>query len=96
MSVFERYLTLWVALCMVAGIALGQLLPAPFRALGAAEAYHVNLPVAVLIWLMIIPGRRTSDQIVNIDSQTMTLRLAGTNGLEHRVRAATCGRQMAV
>jgi ACR3 family arsenite transporter len=55
MSVFERYLTLWVALCMVAGIALGQFLPAPFRALGAAEAYHVNLPVAVLIWLMIIP-----------------------------------------
>jgi ACR3 family arsenite transporter len=55
MSVFERYLTLWVALCMVAGIALGQLLPAPFRVLGAAEAYHVNLPVAVLIWLMIIP-----------------------------------------
>jgi hypothetical protein len=39
-------------------------------------------------------GRRTSDQIVNIDSQTMTL--SGTNGLEHRVRAATCGRQMAV
>ncbi len=41
-------------------------------------------------------GRRTSDQVVSIDSQTMTLRLAGTNGLEHRVRAATCGRQMAV
>jgi hypothetical protein len=41
-------------------------------------------------------GRRTSDQIVDIDSQTMTLRLTGTRGLEHRVRAATCARQMAV
>ncbi|MDB5735418.1 MAG: hypothetical protein JWP16_1978 [Alphaproteobacteria bacterium] len=41
-------------------------------------------------------GRRTSDQIVTIDSQTMTLRLAGTSGLEHRVRAATCARQMGV
>ncbi len=55
MSVFERFLTLWVALCMAAGIALGQLLPAAFRALGVVQAYNVNLPVAVLIWLMIIP-----------------------------------------
>jgi len=55
MSLFERYLTLWVALCIVAGIALGHWFPAVFHAVGAAEVAHVNLPVAVLIWLMIIP-----------------------------------------
>ena len=55
MSLFERYLTLWVAVCMVVGIALGHLLPDVFQAIGAAEIAQVNLPVAVLIWLMIIP-----------------------------------------
>ena len=55
MSFFERYLTLWVALCIVAGIALGQLLPALFRAVGAMELARVNVPVGVLIWVMIIP-----------------------------------------
>ena len=55
MSIFERYLTLWVALCIVAGIALGHLLPGVFRAIGAAEVAKVNIPVAVLIWLMIVP-----------------------------------------
>ncbi len=55
MSLFERYLTLWVALCIVVGIALGHLFPGLFQAIGAAELAHVNLPVAVLIWLMIIP-----------------------------------------
>jgi ACR3 family arsenite transporter len=55
MSVFERWLTLWVALCIVAGIALGQLLPGPVRLLGAIEVARVNLPVGVLIWVMIIP-----------------------------------------
>ena len=55
MSLFERYLTLWVALCIVVGIALGHFLPALFHAVGAAEVAHVNLPVAALIWLMIIP-----------------------------------------
>src|SRR5574340_239031 len=55
MSVFERGLTLWVALCIVAGIALGQLFPAPFQALGRMEVAQVNLPVGVLIWIMIIP-----------------------------------------
>jgi ACR3 family arsenite transporter len=55
MSVFERYLTLWVALCIVVGIALGHFFPALFHAVGAAEVAHVNLPVAALIWLMIIP-----------------------------------------
>ena len=55
MSKFERYLTLWVALCIVAGIALGYVFPSFFQAIGSAEIANVNLPVAVLIWLMIIP-----------------------------------------
>jgi ACR3 family arsenite transporter len=55
MSLFERYLTLWVGLCIVVGIALGHFLPDLFHAVGAAEVAHVNLPVAGLIWLMIIP-----------------------------------------
>ncbi len=55
MSRFERYLTVWVALCIVAGVALGHLFPAVFRLIGAAEFARVNLPVALLVWLMIIP-----------------------------------------
>ncbi len=55
MTTFERYLTLWVALCIIAGVALGHFLPGLFHAIGAAEIARVNLPVAVLIWLMIIP-----------------------------------------
>jgi ACR3 family arsenite transporter len=55
MSTFERYLTLWVAACIVVGIALGHFLPGAFQAIGRAEVAQVNLPVAVLIWLMIIP-----------------------------------------
>ena len=55
MTVFERYLTLWVALCMAAGIALGAVAPGVFAQLAAAEIANVNLPVAVLVWLMIIP-----------------------------------------
>jgi ACR3 family arsenite transporter len=55
MAFFERFLTLWVALCIIAGIALGSVAPAPFHALGAMNLARVNLPVAVLIWLMIIP-----------------------------------------
>jgi ACR3 family arsenite transporter len=55
LDLFGRYLTLWVGLCIVAGIGLGQLLPGAFQALAAMEVEHVNLPVALLIWLMIIP-----------------------------------------
>ncbi|MCW8904879.1 arsenic resistance protein, partial [Sedimenticola sp.] len=55
MGFFERYLTLWVFLCIVAGILLGHMLPAPFQMLGRMEIAQVNIPVAVLIWLMIIP-----------------------------------------
>ena len=55
MSVFERWLTLWVFLCIVAGIALGQWLPDIFRVVGAMEVARVNVPVGLLIWVMIIP-----------------------------------------
>jgi ACR3 family arsenite transporter len=55
MSVFERYLTVWVALCIVAGVALGRLLPGPVQAIGRMEVAQVNLPVGLLIWVMIIP-----------------------------------------
>jgi ACR3 family arsenite transporter len=55
MNVFERFLTLWVALCIVVGIVLGQLMPGVFHMLGNATIAQVNLPVAVLVWLMIVP-----------------------------------------
>ena len=55
MTFFERYLTLWVFLCILAGVLLGQWLPGFFAAVSAMELAKVNLPVAVLIWLMIIP-----------------------------------------
>ena len=55
MPFFERYLSLWVALCIVVGILLGRFLPGVFDTLGAVEVARVNLPVAVLIWLMILP-----------------------------------------
>ena len=55
MSTFERYLTIWVGLCIVAGIALGQLMPSAFAAISGLEIAKVNLPVAILIWLMIVP-----------------------------------------
>lgn len=55
MSTFERYLTAWVTLCIVAGIALGQLFPALFQAVGRMEIAQVNVPVGLLIWVMIIP-----------------------------------------
>lgn len=55
MSVFERFLTVWVFLCIVAGIALGQFMPGVFQAVGRVEVAQVNLPVGLLIWVMIIP-----------------------------------------
>jgi len=54
-SVFERYLTVWVFLCIVAGVALGQFFPGVFQAVGALSIAQVNLPVGILIWVMIIP-----------------------------------------
>src|SRR5450830_233869 len=55
MSVFERYLTVWVFFCIVVGIALGQLFPAVFQAVGRLEVARVNIPVGALIWVMIVP-----------------------------------------
>ena len=55
MGVFERFLTLWVGLCIVAGIALGQMAPGVFHLIGNATVAQVNLPVAILVWLMIVP-----------------------------------------
>jgi len=61
LSTFERYLTLWVALCIVVGIGLGYLMPGVFETIGATEIAKVNLAVAVLVWLMRVidePGGR--------------------------------------
>jgi ACR3 family arsenite transporter len=55
MSGFERYLTVWVLLCIIAGIALGQFAPGVFQAIGRMEVAQVNLPVGLLIWIMVIP-----------------------------------------
>lgn len=55
MNVFERFLTLWVFLCIVIGIALGQFFPGVFQAVGQMEVAKVNLPVGLLIWVMVIP-----------------------------------------
>ncbi|MGA9667474.1 MAG: ACR3 family arsenite efflux transporter [Gallionella sp.] len=55
MNLFERYLTVWVVLCIVAGVLLGQFLPAAFHAIARLEVANVNIPVGVLVWVMIIP-----------------------------------------
>ena len=55
MTIFERYLTLWVGICIVVGITIGQLFPAAIQSVGALEVANVNLPVGLLIWVMIIP-----------------------------------------
>ena len=55
MTIFERYLTLWVFLCIVVGVVLGQTIPVPFHWLGGLEVAKVNIPVGLLIWVMIIP-----------------------------------------
>ena len=55
MNVFERYLSLWVFLCIVTGVALGQFMPGVFQFIGHLEVARVNLPVGLLIWIMIIP-----------------------------------------
>lgn len=55
MNLFERYLTLWVFLCIVIGVLLGQFLPGVFQTIASLEVAHVNIPVGVLVWVMIIP-----------------------------------------
>ena len=86
MSTFERYLTVWVALCIVAGVALGHVLPGVFQAIGSAEVAQVNLPVAVLIWLR----DRNYPVFVPVIASALTLalgvvaaRLAGNKELEN-------------
>jgi arsenite transporter len=66
MSTFERYLTLWVALCIGLGIVLGFALPGVFQAIGGAELASINLPVAILVWLMIVP------MLMKIDLKALT------------------------
>lgn len=65
MNGFERYLTLWVALCIVIGMVLGQGFPAVFQAISHLEVAQVNLPVGLLIWVMIIP------MLAKIDFRTL-------------------------
>jgi len=55
MGIFERYLTVWVGLCILIGVTLGNLAPGIFQVFAALEVAHVNLPVAVFIWIMIYP-----------------------------------------
>ncbi|EYR83816.1 arsenite efflux pump ACR3 [Shinella sp. DD12] len=55
MSTFERYLTIWVFLCIIVGVTFGHFMPGIFQIIGATEVAKVNIPVAILIWLMIIP-----------------------------------------
>ena len=55
MNIFERYLSIWVALCIVSGVILGNLIPSIFQAIGRMEVAQVNIPVGILIWVMIIP-----------------------------------------
>jgi len=66
MSTFERYLTVWVFLCIAVGVALGHLMPGVFQIIGGAEIAKVNIPVAILIWLMIIP------MLLKIDFRSLT------------------------
>ena len=66
MSRFERYLSVWVGLCILAGIGLGQVFPDLFRAAGAMEFAQINLPVGVLIWIMIIP------MLIRVDFRTLS------------------------
>ncbi|AKR44203.1 ACR3 family arsenite efflux transporter [Methylophilus sp. TWE2] len=74
-SSFERNLTWWVLGCIVVGIALGQVFPGFFQAVGGFKVAEVNLPVAVLIWLMIIP------MLLKIDFKTMGDVLAHSKGI---------------
>ena len=55
MGLFERWLSLWVLLCIIVGVALGEFFPAPFQWIGGLQVANVNIPVGVLIWVMIIP-----------------------------------------
>jgi len=66
MSIFERCLSIWVVLCMAVGIGLGNVAPGVAQFVGALELAHVNLPVGLLIWVMIIP------MLMKIDFSSIT------------------------
>lgn len=66
MNIFERYLSIWVVLCILAGIALGKTLPGAAQFVGSLELAHVNIPVGILIWVMIIP------MLMKIDFSTIS------------------------
>jgi arsenite transporter len=80
MGFFERWLSLWVVLCIVAGIVLGQWFPAAFQALGRLEYAQVNMPVGLLIWVMIMP------MLVKVDFGAMhEVRTASARHRRHAV-----------
>ena len=85
LGTFERYLTLWVALCIVVGIALGQIVPGVFRTLGSLQIARVNLPVGVLIWVMIVP------MLLKVDFGALGTRCAST-GAASASRCSSTGR----
>lgn len=99
MGTFERFLTVWVLLCIVAGIGLGQLAPGAFHAIGAATVAQVNLPVATLIWLMLLKIDLGSLRQVggcNSSTHRRTFRLMWCGGRWERVAASRwrhCPRQ---
>jgi ACR3 family arsenite transporter len=66
MSIFERYLSVWVVLCIIAGIVLGKTIPEVAQFIGSLEVAHVNIPVGLLIWVMIIP------MLMKIDFSTIS------------------------
>ena len=72
---FEKNLTWWVLSCIVVGIALGQYFPSFFQVVGSLKIAEVNLPIAVLIWLMIIP------MLLKIDFSAMKEVLAHSRGI---------------
>ena len=91
LSVFERYLTLWVGLCMVAGIALGRLLPGLTDALRRTEfgqGSHINAPIAVLIWLMIYP------MMLKIDFDVDSRRRPAAKGARGHARRELAGQAL--
>lgn len=71
MSFFDRYLTLWVAICIVAGITLGKLLPIVPETLGKYEYANVSIPIAILIWIMIFPMMLKIDFASIVDAVKM-------------------------
>ena len=77
MGLFERYLSVWVGLCILVGVALGNVVPQVFEALARVEVAQVNLVVAVLIWIMIYP------MMVQVDFGSIRSIGARPKGIDH-------------